>query len=322
MISEKLANYAYNLKYEDLSEEVIHQVKRHFIDALGCAIGAKEEAPIQIIKKTFSDSKRNSSLNALLYGAMIRYFDYNDTYLSKEPAHPADNFGGILAYAKEINARPKDFILASALAYEIQCRLCDASSLRKNGWDHVIYGAVSQALAVGKLIGLNKEQLTQAINLNLSTNISTRQVRESTELSMWKACAFSNVARNAIICCKLAKRSMHGPNEIFEGKYGIINMLNLNNFKLNIDNFGKKKGHFKILDCWLKYWPAEIHSQSAIHAALELRQEIKNLDYIEKIEVNTHESCYNIIGKGKEKWNPKTRETADHSIPYLVGAVL
>jgi 2-methylcitrate dehydratase len=319
MISEQLAEYAFNLRYEDLSEKTAHQVKRHFIDALGCAIGAKEEKPVQIIKKTFA--KRDASENALLYGAMIRYFDYNDTYLSKEPAHPADNFGGVLAAAELMNSSTKDFIVAAALGYEIQCRFCDMASLRKDGWDHVIYGAISQALAVGKLLGLNKEQLAQAVNINLSTNISSRQVREASELSMWKALAFSNVARNAVVASILAKQGMTGPNEVFEGKYGIMKMLT-GKFNFSLDKFGKKGGHFKILDCWLKNWPAEIHSQSVIHGALELKKEIKDLGKIKRIEVQTHEAGYTIIGSGKEKWIPSTRETADHSIPYLVGAAL
>jgi 2-methylcitrate dehydratase len=192
--------------------------------------------------------------------------------------------------------------------------------LRKDGWDHVIYGAISQALAVGKLMGLNKEQLAQAVNINLSTNISSRRVREASELSMFKALAFSNVARNAVISCLLAKSGMSGPNEIFEGKYGMMNMLT-GKFRFNAKGFGKKKGHFKILDCWLKNWPAEIHSQSVIHGALELRKEL-DVKEIKKIEVETHEAGYTIIGSGKEKWHPKTRETADHSIPYLDGSAL
>lgn len=320
MIANDLANYASNLKFSDLSKETIHETKRHFIDALACAIGAKNAPPIKIINNTFPRNKRTTSQNALLYGSMIRYLDFNDTYLSKEPAHPADNFGATLAAAQFNNSSTKDFILASALAYEIQCQLCDAASLRKSGWDHVIWGSVSSALASGKLFNHNKEQLIQNLNLNLSTNISSRQVREATELSMWKASAFANVSRNSILFSKLVKQGMHGPNEIFEGKYGIHNMLT-GKFKINTKKFGKNKKPFKIEQTWLKNWPAEIHSQSVINGALELRDQINPKD-IKSIQIQTHEAGYTIIGSGKQKWKPKTRETADHSIPYLVGAAL
>jgi len=323
MIAKKLAEYAYNLKYSDLSRDAIHKIKFHFLDALGAAIASKNAPPIKIIKKTFPPNPRNTQINALLYGAMIRYLDFDDWYpsLSKEPAHPNDNFGGVLAISEEQKSSAKEFLLASALGYEIQCQLCDAGSLRSSGWDHTVYGAVSQALAIGKIMNLSIEELTQTINLNLSTNISSRQVRESEELSMWKAAAFSNVARNAILFAKLAKNGMNGPSNIFEGRYGIMKMLT-GKLNISLSSFGKNKRPFKIESCWLKNWPAELHSQSAIQATLELKNQIKNTNEIKAIQVDTHEAGYTIIGSGKEKWNPKTKETADHSLPYLVGAAL
>jgi len=312
MITEQLANYAYNLKYSDLSKKTIHNVKRHFLDALGCAIAARNAPPVKIIKKV----EKTLANKGFQYGTQIRYLDYDDWYAgkAKEPAHPNDNFGATLSVAEAVKASGKDFILASALGYEIQCRLCDSGNLRKKGWDHVIYGAVSVPLAVGRLMRLSKKQLAQAVNITLHTNISSRQVREAAELSMWKACAFSNVVRNAIFGVELAKKGMEGPNEVFEGKWGIIKQL-MSGFRM------AKLGGFAIDRCWMKKWPAEIHSQSAIQAALDVRKEIKVKD-IKKIEIESHEAGYNIIGKGKEKWKPGTRETADHSLPYIVTAAL
>ncbi len=327
MLARKLSEYAYSLKYSDLSEKTIERVKKHFLDALGSGINAHNAPPVKVIKKSLHHD--HTETNALLYGAMIRYLDFDDWYpaKSREPAHPNDNFGGVLAAAEHNKVSTKDFILAAALGYEIQCQLCDAGNLRANGWDHVIYGAISQALAVGKLMSLNTNQLTQTVNLNLSTNISSRQVRESTELSMWKAAAFSNVARNAVFFAKLAKNGMEGPNNVFEGKYGMMNMLTcaglpVCKFNLDFKSFGKSKSPFRIEYCWMKNWPAEIHSQSAIQAALELREALSSLDEIKSIHVDSHEAGFTIIGSGKEKWAPKTKETADHSIPYLVSTAL
>jgi len=316
MISDELAKYAYNLKYSDLSKETIHAVKRHFIDAYACAMAARNAPPVKIIKKM------NLPVKAFLYGTAIRYLDFDDWYASKtgENAHPNDNFGATWAISEKLNKSGKDFILASALAYEIQCQLCDVGNLQKRGWDHVIYGAVSSTLAIGKLMGLNKEQLAQAVNIALHTNISSRQVREASNLTMWKACAFSNVVRNDVFIVNLAKKGMKGPNEIFEGKYGIMNQLT-GKFKLNVNNFARNKKKFLVEDCWFKKWPAEIRSQSAIQAALEVRKDI-NVKDIVKVEIETDHTGYKIIGSGKEKWNPKTRETADHSLPYIVVAAL
>jgi len=319
MISDDLAAYAFNLKYADLSKKTIHNVKRHFLDALGCAIAARNAEPVKIIKSL----KRNDlAAKAFQYGTQIRYLDYDDWYASKtkEPAHPNDNFGATLSVAEYVKANAKAFILASALAYEIQCRLCDFGNLRKRGWDHVIYGAVSSTLAIGKLLGLNKNEMAQAINISLHTNISSRQVREAAELSMWKACAFANVVRNDVFAARLAKKGMKGPNEVFKGKEGIIKQVT-SGFTFDKKALAKNKKSFAIDKCWMKKWPAEIHSQSAIQAALEVREQIKIKD-IKKIEIESHEAGYNIIGKGKEKWKPSTRETADHSLPYIVTAAL
>ena len=142
MIADNLARYAYNLKYADLSSQVIHEVKRRFIDSIGCALAAKNAEPVKIIKKLFKKTNL-VTFNAFLYGTMIRYLDYNDSYVSKDLAHPADNIGAVLGVCEAENSSGKDAILATTLGYEFQCRLCDTASLRARGWDHVIYGLIS-----------------------------------------------------------------------------------------------------------------------------------------------------------------------------------
>src|SRR5260370_28230496 len=96
-------------------------------------------------------------------GLLIRYLDYNDTYLSLEPAHPSDNLAAVLSVGEATGAGGRDLITAAGLAYEIQCRLCDAASLRKHGWDHVTYGAISSALAACKLLRLDTTRTTHAV---------------------------------------------------------------------------------------------------------------------------------------------------------------
>ena len=98
-------------------------------------------------------------------GVLIRYLDYNDTYLSLEPAHPSDNLAAVLAVGDMVQAGGRELITAAVLAYEIQCRLCDAASLRKHGWDHVTYGALSTALAASKLLRFDAGRATHAVGL-------------------------------------------------------------------------------------------------------------------------------------------------------------
>jgi 2-methylcitrate dehydratase len=257
---------------------------------------------------------------AFVNGAMVRYFDFNDTYLSKEPAHPSDNISPCLAVAENEGASGKELLVAIALAYEVQCRLCDAADIRHRGWDHVCYGLVSTALASGRLMGLTRKQLTHAVNISLNSHIAMRQVRAG-ELSAWKGFSFANAARNAVFSASLARRGITGPSPIFEGEMGFFAQVS-GPFELDVEGFGGMKGAFKLPETYIKYFPAEYHAQSAIWAALAARRKVRDRGDIIEIVVETHEAGYNILGRDPEKWTPMTRETADHSLPYVVGSAI
>jgi 2-methylcitrate dehydratase len=147
-----------------------------------------------------------------------------------------------------------------------------------------------------------------------------RQVRAG-ELSMWKGCSFANAARNGVFSALLARGGMTGPSPIFEGEMGFFKQVS-GPFEMNIDDFGGRNGSFKIAETYLKFFPAEIHSQTSIWAALEARKEIEEPEDILSVEIASHEAGYTILSKDPEKWNPQTKETADHSLPYIVGMAL
>jgi len=332
-LAEELSHYAYSLKYNDISENIVHESKKRIIDALGCGIGAFNAEPVKFSRKIAERAKVNDGsillgtrrtttpdMASFVNGIMIRYFDYNDTYLSREPAHPSDNLGACLSVASSEGANGKDLLLSVALAFEIQCRFCDAADLRHRGWDHVCYGLVSTALASGRLMGLNSEKMTQAVNLALNSHITMRQVRAG-ELSMWKGCSFANAGRNGVFSALLAREGMTGPSPIFEGEMGFFKQVS-GPLQINTEDFGGRKGSFKIGGTYLKYFPAEIHSQTAIWAALEARKEIGDLNEITSVEIASHEAGYTILGKDPERWTPATKETADHSLPYIVATAL
>jgi 2-methylcitrate dehydratase len=334
-LAEDLAEYSYSLSYNDLPSETVTETKKRILDALGCAIAGLNVEPALIAREYAMNITSKSNIAATLWGSekktaiplasfvnsiVVRYFDYNDTYLSKEPAHPSDNIPSCIAAAEASKTNGKALITAVALAYEVQCRLADAADLRHRGWDHVCYGLVSVALAVGKLLGLTKKQLVQAINLSLNSHITMRQVR-SGELSMWKGCSFAESARNAVFSTLLAKNGMTGPSPIFEGDMGFWKQVS-GSFDLDIKTFGNRKNRFKINDTSIKYFPAEYHSQSAIWAALKLRDEIGNISDIENVEIASQEAGFTILGNDTSKWNPETKETADHSLPYIVARTL
>jgi 2-methylcitrate dehydratase len=328
-LAERMADFAVGLKFEDLPGAVVHEVKRRVLDSLGCALGAWHAEPCVFARRvasTFS-AERGATLlgtahrappdwTAFANGCMIRYFDYNDTYLSKEPAHPSDNIAAALAVAEAEGASGRELIVAIALAYEIQCRLCDAASLRARGWDHVTYGAFSSAIAAGRLMRLDRERLRCAIGIAGVASAALRQSRVG-ELSHWKGCAFANAARHGVFAALLARAGITGPSPIFEGEKGFEKLVSgpLEDVQLSKDDC-------IILKTSIKFWPAEYHSQSAIEAALKLRTQIKDIAEVESVRVESHGAAVDIIGSEREKWRPTTRETADHSLPYIVAVSL
>jgi len=334
-LSERLAEYASSLTYDDLSEAVIVEAKKRMLDAVGCAIGAYGEAPVKAARRfaergypgsasTILGTRKRTTPDVATFvnGLMVRYFDFNDTYLSKEPGHPSDNIPACLATAEMEGRSGKDLLVAMVLAYEVQCRLCDAANLRHRGWDHVNYGLVSGALAAGKLLGLSREELAQAVNISLSSHLAMRQVRAG-GLSMWKGFSFSNASRNAVFSALLAREGITGPSPVFEGEMGFFNQVS-GRFQLDVKSFGGKGRRFRLEDTFMKFYPAEYHAQTAIWAALDLRKKIEGdpLNRIAHVGIETHEAGYSILGKDAEKWAPETRETADHSLPYIVTMAL
>ena len=338
-LAHQLADYACALQFEELSPEVVHEVKRRVIDSLGCALGAWEEEPCRIAREVASEfsAKRGSTIigtnhkappdwTAFADGCAIRYFDYNDTYLSKEPAHPSDNISAALAIAESVGANGRELITAIALAYEVQCRFCDAASIRARGWDHVTYGAFSTALASARLMNLDPEKTRHAVNIAGVAGAAMRQARVG-ELSHWKGVAFATAARHGVYSALLARAGMTGPGPIFEGQMGFEKQLgvSLGNLAEEFVVPFPKSEHgpaAMILKTSIKYWPAEYHSQSAIEAALFLRKEIADPARIKSVMIESHDASVDIIGSEPEKWKPNTRETADHSLPYITAIAL
>ncbi len=332
-ISEKFVDYTQWLSYDKLSPEAIHEAKRRVIDALGCAMGAYLGEPGKIARAlsqtveaphygstvlgTFHQS--SPEMAAFANGMLMRYLDYNDTYLSLEPAHPSDNIAAVLALAEPEMASGQDIITAIVLAYEIQCRLCDAASIRARGWDHVTYGAFSASMAAAKILQLTPEETEHALALAGVANVTMRQTRVG-ELSHWKGAAFANASRNAVFAARLAWHGMTGPSHIFEGEMGFKKQVS-GPFDLP-SKLGGEGDIFMINRTSIKYWPAEYHSQSAIDAALQLRTQLGGIDNIASIDVETFDAAVDIIGGEEEKWFPKSRETADHSLPYCIAVAL
>jgi 2-methylcitrate dehydratase len=347
MLADRLAQYGHSFSFASLPATVVHEVKRRVLDSLGCALGAWNAPPCGFARQFArqvtnpggatlwgTSHKTLPDLATFANGALVRYFDFNDTYLAKEPAHPSDNIPAVLAVAESVRAPGTRVIQGIALAYEIQSRFCDAAALRPRGWDHVTYGPFSAALGAANVMKLSGARTRHALNLAGVANVALRQTRVG-DLSMWKACAFSNAARNGVFAAMLAKLGMTGPSPIFEGEKGFMKLVS---GAFELPRLGGEKGSagsqieqvpgFKILDTYIKHYPVEYHAQTAVEAALELRSEFmkaegdRALQHMSEIEIGSYDVAIEIIGREPEKWQPTTRETADHSFPYCVAVAL
>lgn len=330
-LADRLADFALTTRFDALPVEVIHEATRRLLDTFACAAGALHEPSPTIARRVASrmtgspggaligGGRSTADWAAFANGVHIRYLDCNDTYLSLEPAHPSDNWAAILAAGEHANADGRALIAAAAVAYEVQCRLCDAASIRARGWDHVTYGCLSSTLAAAKLLGLDHATTVHALGIAGTTGTALRLTRAG-ELSMWKGCAFAHSARNAVMAALLAADGLTGPAPLFEGDMGFFQQVS---GPFHIAQLGGPTANDWMLPkTSIKFVPAEYHSQSAIAAAFVLRAKINDPRRIRSIEIATFRTAVEIIGQDPEKWRPKTRETADHSLPYCTAVAL
>lgn len=325
---ERIADYALQLSFDAVPQDAVHQTRRRIIDTLGCALGGYDDEPCRIARKLAARVKSDAGARILgtdhrtlpelatfANGVMGRYLDGNDTFPGGG-GHPSDVIPPMLAMADATRADGKALITAILLAYEIYSAFFRGAILRDRGMDHALYTAVGSAVGAGKLLGLDRERLGQAVALAVTPNIPLHCTRRG-DLSMWKGVAGPNGARNGVFAALLAAEGMTGPNSAIEGSHGLRELVG----KFELGDLAGAQGSFRLTQSNIKFYLSEYHSQSPITAALQLAKTIRAED-IEAINVDTYWFCWSEIGSEPEKWHPTTRESADHSLPYILAAVL
>ena len=329
---EQLADFVVRASYDDLSIRARHILKAHTLDALGCAIGALAAEPVARLRRqldlfggqplaTYIGGGRSAPDRVALYnGALARYLDFNDAFLAPgETCHPSDNVAPVLAASEFAGHDGKAFLLALAVAYQIQCRLSQVAPVRAKGFDHTTQGAYAVAAGVAKALDLDATQTAQAVAMSGTANNALRVTRTG-RLSHWKGLAYPFMAFAATNAAFLAREGITGPREVFEGNKGFIEAIS-GAFTIDWDQENLDLASQTIL----KRYNAEIHSQSALEGILTLRarSHLRPED-IDTIAVEIFDVAYNIIGGGEEgdKRLVRTKEEADHSLPYLLAVAL
>jgi 2-methylcitrate dehydratase len=327
-----MAAFVARASYDDLSETARRQLKIRVLDSLGCAIGALGGEPVRLLRAQIEDfggrahstligGGRTSPDQAAFYNsALVRYLDFNDSYLARgETCHPSDNLGAALAASEYARRSGREFLTSLAVAYQIQCRLSDVAPVRAKGFDHTTQGSYAVAAGISKALGLDEARTANAIAI-CGAAFNALRVTRTGALSHWKGLAYPNTAFGATYCAFLAMRGVTGPPEVFEGNKGFMETI-AGRFEIDWSSENLERVSRTIV----KKYNAEIHSQPAIEGVLELKHAYGfTAADVARIEIEIFDAAYHIIGGGAEgdKSVVRTKEEADHSLPYIVAVAI
>lgn len=331
-LEDRMVDYALELRYDELPDAAIHHLKRRVIDTLGGALAAYTAPPVRIARKVAlpiagdggariwgSLTRTSPDMAAFVNGSALRYLDINDTHRTIDGSHPSDNLGGVLAVAEMLGAGGKDLLLAMVISYEIQCRFVDSVPFNDAGWDQPVPGVMACALACGRLLGLSRKEMHEALALAIIPNLSTYQSR-SGELSMWKGCAAANGARQGVFAAQLAAAGMTGPSEPFDGVFGLWKQTMGKPYEIKPFARGRD-GVFAVAQSNIKKYPVRDSCQLAVDTARILREKLGG-QTIDALKIETYRSAYKGAVEDPELWAPRTRETADHSMLVAIAVTL
>ena len=330
--TDRMVDFALELRYDELPDAALHHLKRRVIDTLGGALAAYTAPTVRIARKIalpvsgdsgariWGSLRRTSpDMAAFVNGCALRYLDINDTHRTVDGSHPSDNLGGVMAVAEMLGSSGKDLMLAMVISYELQCRFVDSVPFNDAGWDQPVPGVMACALACGRLLGLSRKQMHEALALSIIPNLSTYQTRAG-ELSMWKGCAAANGARQGVFAALLAAHGMTGPSEPFDGVFGLWNQTMGKSYEIKPFARGKD-GLYAVAQSNIKKYPVRDSCQLAVDAARILRGKL-NGRVVSALQIETYKSAYKGAVEDPELWAPRTRETADHSMLVSIAVTL
>ena len=355
-IARQISEYAVNLKYEDLPDEVINEVKRYMYDSIGCAYGGYHTKDLNIIRDIYLEmgGRKESTVigfgdklpavnTTLINSLMVRALDFNDIYWKDDPSHPSDIIPAAWSVGELVNANMKDVIVAIVLAYEFEQRLClfAKPGVRERKWHHATLTQFVSPIVAGKLLGLTVDQMVNAIGISGCHN-HTIGCPTAGKLTMMKNTVDPMAVQSGVFAALMAQKGYSGTEKVFEGKEGFMDAFvgwNAKEEKLkptdmegrdgtsswswDIDALVANLGNsYKIMECGMKAFPTEALTHT--HLSCLLNAMIgNNLNYtdIKEVQVTCFAQAYDILFD-PTKYRPESRETADHSLPYCLAAAM
>jgi 2-methylcitrate dehydratase len=333
-VTATMSRWAASLQYEDLSPDAAYQAKRFLLDSIGCALGGYQQHDVKIALEVLGEiagrgpgtvigtGERVDPLSAALANAlMIRCMDYNDIYWKQDPSHPSDIFPAALACCERTGSGGKELIVGLVLGYEFEMRFCEAAfpGIRERGWHHATLTAFVSPMVAGRALHLSWEQIQHAIGISASRHCTLGAVTAG-KLTMMKNTVDPMATQSGVFAALLAEKGYSGPEHVIDGKEGLTHVFGPD-WKLNLltDGLGES---WRITQCGMKAFPTEALTHTPISAVLDLvKTNDLHPEQVEKIQIRSLARAADILSD-PSKYDPRTKETADHSLPYVIAAAL
>jgi len=333
-ITARMSRWAAGLQYSNLSQDAVYQAKRFLLDSLGCALGGYQQHDVKIALQVLDEvagpgaatvigtGKRIDPVSASLANAlMIRCMDYNDIYWKQDPSHPSDIFPAAIACCERVSSGGKELIVGLVLGHEFEMRFCEAAfpGIRERGWHHATLTAFVSPIVAGRALHLPWEKIQHAIGISASRHCTLGAVTAG-KLTMMKNTVDPMATQSGVFAALLAEKDYSGPEHVVDGKEGLTHVFGPD-WKLNLltDGLGDS---WRITQCGMKAFPTEALTHTPISAVLDL---VKTNDLrpeqVEKIQIRSLARAADILSD-PSKYDPHTKETADHSLPYVIAAAL
>src|ERR1700752_2058908 len=333
-VTATVSRWAASLDYKHLSQDAVYQAKRFLLDSVGCALGGYQQHEMKIALEVLDEiagpgaatvigsGKRVDPVSAALGNAlMIRCMDYNDIYWKQDPSHPSDIFPAAMASCERMKVDGKELVVGLVLGHEFEMRFCEAAfpGIRERGWHHATLTAFVSPFVAGRTLHLPWERIQHAVGISASRHATLGAVTAG-KLTMMKNTVDPMATQSGVLAALMAEKGYTGPEHVVDGKEGLTHVFGPE-WKLNFltDGLGES---WRITQCGMKAFPTEALTHTPISAVLDI---VKSNDLkpeqVEKIQIRSLARAADILSD-PSKYDPHTKETADHSLPYVIAAAL
>jgi len=333
-VTAKMARWAAGLEFNHLSQDAVYQSQRFLLDSVGCALGGYQQHDVKIALQVIDEiagrgpttvigtGKKIDPVSASFANAlMIRCMDYNDIYWKQDPSHPSDIFPAALACCERAKSDGRELIVGLVLGHEFEMRFCEAAfpGIRERGWHHATLTAFVSPLVAGRALHLSWDQIQHAVGISASRHCTLGAVTAG-KLTMMKNTVDPMATQSGVLAALMAEKGYTGPEHVVDGKEGLTHCFGPE-WKLNLltDGLGDS---WRITQCGMKAFPTEALTHTPISAVLDLikTNDLKP-DQVEKVQIRSLARAADILSD-PSKYDPLTKETADHSLPYVIAAAI